>query len=326
MRAWRPDRQPAFYASPCRFESCRALCCPRGGRETMRASEARGAGSTPAGDADGGIGQRQAARPSTWKRWVRFPLPSPCSRSSLARSPGLQPDRVGSRRASLGANHRGRVWEGKRVGAPTRSPPIRIDGGSKPLGSTACPRSLMEQAPDYGSGSWGFESSRGCNGSGAGAQSRLIRATWRDRHPREPHSDRSVAQWQGRGPTNRRRSRGERRAVPGANHRGRSGGGGWGPPPFPLQTTTRDSLRSDHARVSIWRGCPAVYRVRRVRFPSRAQTWRSSRQSGRSIGERLGVRVSPPGSCPRPDHGTGPRLLSAVVRVRVPPRANAAKV
>ena len=177
MRAWRPDRQPAFYASPCRFESCRALCCPRGGRETMRASEARGAGSTPAGDADGGIGQRQAARPSTWKRWVRFPLPSPCSRSSLARSPGLQPDRVGSRRASLGANHRGRVWEGKRVGAPTRSPPIRIDGGSKPLGSTACPRSLMEQAPDYGSGSWGFESSRGCNGSGAGAQSRLIRGS-----------------------------------------------------------------------------------------------------------------------------------------------------
>ena len=203
-----------------------------GNHASLRSSRCR---SDSGRGCSGGIGQRKAARPSTWKRRVRFPLPSPRSRRSLARSPGLQSG----------------------------------ESGSKPLGSTGCPRSLMEQAPDYGSGSWGFESSRGCNGSGAGAQSRLIRATWRDRHPREPPSHRSVVQWQGRGPTNRRRE--------------------------------FDSLRSDHARVSIWRGCPAVYRVRRVRFPSRAPTWRSSRESSRSISERLRVRVSPPGRRPRPD-------------------------
>jgi hypothetical protein len=123
-------------------------------------------------------------------------------------------------------------------------------------------------------------------------------------------SHRSVAQWKGRGPTNHRRefdslrsdnsrrSRGKRRASPGANHRGRSG------TLSGFQTTTTDSLHSDPARVSIWRGCPAVYRVRRVRFPSRAQTRCSSRQSGCSIsgwlaGSNLPTGTTPPRCCRR---------------------------
>lgn len=83
--------------------------------------------------------------------------------------------------------------------------------------------------------------------------------------------------------------------VPGCLHpwRCRSTAGRWAlnpetagstPPivtmPSEFQMTTPDSLHSDPARGSIWRGCPAVDRVRRVRFPSRAQTRCSSSPRG----------------------------------------------
>ena len=266
MRAWRPDRQPAFFrrgtlggfhtsrdgtqasrpsAKPAGSPRgqplqvrvlSRALLSPwwKGNHASLRSSRCRfDSGRGCHGD----VGQRKAAGPSTRKRWVQLPPSSPCPRSLIA----WGADRLRRARTIAGGH-----------GNPFRVP------------------SSADQAPGYGPGRWRFESSRGCNGSGAGAQSRLIRATWRDRHPREPHSDRSVAQWEGRGPTNHRRE--------------------------------FDSLRSDHscdpARGSIWRGCPAVDRVRRVRFPSRAQTRCSSRRSGRSISGWLASSSLPTGTMP----------------------------
>jgi hypothetical protein len=142
-RAWRRDRQPAFFrrgtlggfhtsrdgarpaepagsprGRPLQVRALSRAHGPRGGsgnHASLRSSRCRfKSGRGRHGD----VGQRKAAGPSTRKRRVQLPPSSPCPHSSLSRSPGLQPG----------------------------------EGGSKPPGGTTCPRSLTDQAPGYGPG------------------------------------------------------------------------------------------------------------------------------------------------------------------------------
>jgi hypothetical protein len=154
----------------------------------------------------------------------------------------------------------------------------------------------MARLPGSQSGDVGFNSHRGRNGrigyqlgrrpftaQNPGRHRVRLRMAARSGRARRTHkalgdgpipsaaTRRSVVQWEGRTPTKCRKR--------------------------------FDSSRSDTARVCLWRSSPAVYRVRSVRFRSRAPTRCGSRESSRLISGRSQVRTLPPG--PRARGGTG---------------------